>query len=212
MRRILLVGGAPRVPVDAVRWLTPQATGATAIELAAQLRGQSAAFDLLLALDVTVSEKAERYRDRQGLEQALGAWIARNPEGVVVMSAAVNDYKLGSVESSKDGRRRAYRLDEKVPSGCDEVLIRLVPDTKLIDQLRPRFGLRGPIVAFKYEDRASVVESARKLADRVGAAIVVANSLCGQVQAAIEGGRCVEFPQRTALLHHLSQRLVVLAK
>ena len=49
---------------------------------------------------------------------------------------------------------------------------------KLIDQL-PSWGHQGPLVAFKYEDAATVITSASKLRNRVDAQLVVANSLCG---------------------------------
>ena len=65
------------------------------------------------------------------------------------------------------------------------------PADKLIDRLRPEFGLRGHIVGFKYEDAATVEASALRLLERVGAAAVLANSLCGSVQALVTpaGGR-----------------------
>ena len=72
-RPILLVGGAPRVPVDAIRHLTVAATGATALALAAQLREAGRQADLLLSLDAAPGAAAARYRDRDGLEEALAA-------------------------------------------------------------------------------------------------------------------------------------------
>src|SRR5690606_10971383 len=51
MRPVLIVGGAPRVAIDAVRHLTVAATGATAVQLADLLQGDGVRADLLLSVD-----------------------------------------------------------------------------------------------------------------------------------------------------------------
>lgn len=209
-RIILLVGGAPRVPVDAIRHLTVGATGATSVALAARLRAAGREAQLLLSLDAAPGVHAARYGDRESLDEALTAWIARHPDGCVVMSAAVNDYRVAQVERWEAGEVRALKPGEKLPSGADEVVIRLKPDGKLIDRLRPDFGLRGPIVGFKYEDAASVVDSAVALRARTGAACVAANSLCGAVQAIVEADGVERFATREALIAALAARIAAL--
>lgn len=211
MRPILIVGGAPRLTVDAVRYLSVRAGGATAKRLRALLAQRGAAADLLLGPGEAAGD-ARRYDDRAGLEEELRAWIARRPEGVVVMSAAVNDYQVAGVESVHAGVVRAHAPGTKVPSGADELVIRLRPASKLIDQLRPRFGLRGPIVGFKYEDAATVEASARRLLERVGAAVVLANSLCGSVQALVDAQGIARAPDRDAVLRLLADRVAALAR
>lgn len=206
-RPILLVGGAPRVPIDAIRHFTAAASGTTALALQARLRAQGREPQLLLSLDASPGAAATRYSDRDALENALGGWIARHPEGCVVMSAAVNDYRVATVEHWEGGEVRALRPGEKLPSGADEVVIRLRQATKLIDRLRPEFGLRGPIVGFKYEAAATVLASAEALRRRVGAAVVVANSLCGTVQALLDASGCEPQSGREPLLDALAARI-----
>ena len=211
MRPILIVGGAPRIPVDAVRHLTMAASGATAVALRARLAAAGAGAELLLSGDAAPGlADAQRFADRPALEAALQAWIAAHPDGVVVMSAAVNDYAVAAVELHEGGAVRTFLPGAKIPSQGDELVIRLRPAAKLIDRFRA-WGLRGPIVGFKYEDRATVLASAEALRRRTGAALVVANSLCGTVQALVDADGAHTFPGREALLDALAGRLLAFA-
>jgi phosphopantothenoylcysteine synthetase/decarboxylase len=212
-RPVLIVGGAPRLAVDAVRYLTVRASGGTALGLSQRLAAAGLAVDLLLSPDAAPEATAAlRYGDRAALEAGLAGWIGAHPEGVVVMSAAINDYAVERVERVVGGAVHVHAPGDKVPSGADELVIRLRPASKVIDQLRPRFGLTGPIVGFKYEASATVVASAQALQRRIGAAVVVANSLQGTVQALVDGAGVERFPGRAALLDELARRLVALAR
>lgn len=209
MRPILIVGGAPRVAVDAIRALVVRATGTTAVALRARLAAAGRGCDLLLSAEAAPDAPAARYADRGSLEAALRGWIAAHPDGAVVMSAAVNDYRVGRVERVVGGVATVQAPGGKIASGADEVVIRLVPADKLIDRLRPEFGLRGPLVGFKYEEGDTVVASAQALRARTGAALVVANSLDGTVQALVADA-VERFPARDALLDALTTRIAVL--
>lgn len=209
-RPILLLGGAPRVRVDVIRHITVAATGTTAVALANALRNLGRSAQLMLSMDAAPTANAMRYSDRDALEEGLAAWIARNPEACVVMTAALNDYRVSRVERWDGGEVRASRLGEKLPSGADEVVIRLAPVGKVIDQLRSGFGLRGPIVGFKYEEAATVLASAETLRQRTGAACVVANSLCGTVQALLDRGGIEQMPNRDTLISTLARRITAL--
>ncbi len=209
MRSILLVGGAPRVPIDAVRHLTVAASGTTAMRLRDLLAATGRPADLLLSVDAAPGIDASRYGDRAQLELHLRTWIAAHASGTVVMSAAVNDYQVAAVEMVQDGCVTRVAAQDKVSSGADQVVIRLRPASKVIDQLRS-WGLTGPIVGFKYEDAATVLASAGSLLKRVGAALVVANSLDGSLQALIDGSGTERCADREALLQRLAVRLAVL--
>ncbi len=205
MASILIVGGSPRVAVDVVRFVSVAASGDTAIALAQRLHG-SAEVDLLLGVDAHREAAAQRYSDRAGLEAELRRWIASHPTGAVVMSAAVNDYDVASVEAKRSGTSSVIAPTEKLPSGADEVVVRLRPATKVIDQLRA-WGLRGPIIGFKFEAAGTVVASAQSLRARVSAELVVANSLCGSLQALVDAVTVHRYGDRTALLDALAGRL-----
>lgn len=203
---ILLVGGAPRVAVDAVRHLTVAATGATAVALAERLAARGRRAELLLSLDAQPGRAAERYADRAGLEAALARWLRRHPGAPLAMSAAVNDYEVASVERHDGGAVRILAPGEKLASGAHEAVIRLRSAPKLIDAL-PAMGHRGPLTAFKYEDAATVLASAASLRQRTGAVRVVANSLCGSLQALVDGAGTRRFAGREELLDALAQAL-----
>lgn len=211
MRPILLVGGAPRVTVDAVRFLTVAASGATAVQLKETLQQQGLRADLLLGIDASPTVAAERYADRKGLETTLKRWISANPTGVVVMSAAINDYEVAQVVVEQEGGTVVLPAGAKLPSRAGAVSIRLQPASKVIDQLRS-WGLGGPIVGFKYEAGESVIASASAQCARVGAAVVVANSLCGEIQALVDAHGHERFPDRPALIGALSARIARLAR
>jgi phosphopantothenoylcysteine synthetase/decarboxylase len=209
-RPILITGGAPRIPVDAVRFLSVHATGTTAARLRSRLAGEGRAVDLLLGAHAAPSEPALRFDGREDLERELQRWIKVHPEGIVVMAAAVNDYTVERIESRTNGQIESHAPGGKVPSGADELVIRLKPAAKVVDRLRS-WGLRGPLVAFKYEAADTVLASAQSLRARIGASLVVANSLDGSVQALVDAIRVQQFPDREALLVALAERLTELA-
>lgn len=211
MRPILLVGGAPRVNVDAVRFISVAASGATALLLKDCLQHQGLPAELLLGIDASPMAAAQRYVDREGLESALKHWITVNPTGVVVMSAAVNDYRVAQVAIEQADGPTVVPVGSKLPSRAGAVTIRLEPASKLIEQLRS-WGLSGPIVGFKYEARDTVLAAADALRRRVGAALVVANSLCGQLQALVDDRGQERYADRPALIEALGARLAALAR
>ena len=197
--------------VDAVRFISVAASGATALQVKECLHHQGLSADLLLGIDASPTAPAQRYVDRQGLESALKHWITVNPTGVVVMSAAVNDYHVAQVTIEGAEGRTVVPVGAKLPSRAGAVTIRLEPAGKLIEQLRA-WGLSGPIVGFKYEARDTVLASAEALRLRVSAALVVANSLCGHVQALVDERGPQRFTDRAALIEALSARLALFAR
>ena len=211
MRPILLVGGSPRVAVDAVRFISVAASGATAMLVKDCLAHQGLSADLLLGIDASPTAAAERYADRQGLEDSLKQWISVNPTGVVVMSAAVNDYRVAQVTIEHPDGPVVVAVGSKLPSRAGAVTIRLEPAGKVIEQLRT-WGLSGPIVGFKYEARETVLTAAEALRQRVGADQGVANSLCGQVQALVDQQGLHKYADRSGLIEALGARLASLAR
>ena len=77
VRPVLLVGGAPRLAVDAVRFVSVRASGATACALAAHLRLAGITADVLLGTLAEPGVDAQRYDNRDELETALH--LARGP-------------------------------------------------------------------------------------------------------------------------------------
>ncbi len=199
------------MPVDAVRDLVAAGGGRTALALrdAVKALAPDLAVDLLLSIRAEPGTTALRYDRREDFERGLQTWIAAHPEGVVVMAAAVNDFTVDSIASEKDGVTTILAPGEKISSRADALVIRLKPASKVIDQL-PAWGLRGPIVGFKFEDAATVIASADALRRRAGAALMVANSLDMRVQALVDAAGVERLPDRTALIAALAGRVVAL--
>lgn len=210
MRPVLLVGGAPRLPIDAIRSLVVGASGRTAVRLAERLAERGVPAELLLAADAAPACEARRFATREELDDALRDWVAAHGEGVVVLSAAINDYRVHSVERWHRGRGEPVARGDKIASGADEVVIRLRPAPKTVDRLRG-WGHRGPLVAFKFSPSERVIDDARALRGRTGAALVVANSLDHAVQALV-GDEDWTAPDREALLAELAGRVAALAR
>lgn len=209
MNRMLIIGGAPKVPVDAVRYLSVHASGGTARRLAAAVRAVRGveAIDLMLPSEPQEEAGILHYGDRQELDALVAGWVERQPEGIVVCSAAINDYQVAGVESVRDGECQRWPAGSKVPSGADEIRILLRPAPKLVDALRGSWGHAGPLVVFKYEHADTVIESAQRLRTRVGASLAVANSLCGSVQCLVDDAGVHHFPDRAQLERELADTL-----
>ena len=208
-RPVLIVGGAPKIKIDAVRYLSVHATGRTAVYLHDQLLEKQYASTVLIADNVPCADSGQpiiRYSDRQSLDRHIHAYLKQEPTAVVVMTAAVNDYDLDFVRASFDGTAKNYGPSEKVPSGANDISIHLKPATKLIDRL-VTLGHTGPLVACKYEGAESVLESASKLQKRVGADLVLANSLCGEIQALVGAQETQTFASRNDVLVALLERI-----
>lgn len=208
-RPVYILSGAPRLAIDAVRYCSVDTTGATGRYLHAGLQAHGVSSTLLSSVDPAQAQVLP-YRSRDELEQQLQALLAKDPRAVVVSAAAINDYQVAQVERVQGAERSSIAADEKLASGADEVVIRLTPAPKLIDSLRS-WGHSGPLVAFKYEDAATVVASAQALQARSGAAVVLANSLCGSVQSLVDAQGVHAFTHRQTCLEALLQRIVALA-
>ncbi len=210
MRDVLLVGGAPRVRIDAVRYLTVAASGNTATALHEYLHAKQCASTLLLGTDANPSVLARRFNDRYELEKSLRNWIDFHPTGVIVLSAAINDYQLKETTYQIGKKNIHLARGDKMPSGASEVTVKLEPATKVIDQLRA-WGHKGPLVGFKYQDKNTVIKAATALRERVGADYVVANSLCGSVQALLSDEEVQYFDDRADLMGALCAAVLSLA-
>lgn len=205
---ILLVGGAPRVPIDAIRSLMVTASGATATCLQDILRAGGLTSELLLSVSCQPARDCARFEHRADLDQQVRAWAAAHPKGLIVLSAAVNDYQLRSTTFVRQGHSMQVALDGKLPSGAEWVQITLEPAPKLVDTLRQEWAFAGRLIAFKFEQRDTVLAAASALRRRIAAELVVANSLCGQIQALVDQRGCWQASDRGALLAELAKRIL----
>lgn len=208
MPPVLLTCGATRNPVDAIRYLSAHATGRTAVELVALLP-EPAPVHLLGSAEALLRAQAvlggreglttEEFFGTRDLEARVRRWVEAHPDGIVVHSAAVGDYELAA-------------LGTKIPSGQAEVLLRLTPAPKILDQVRG-WGLRGLLVSFKAGspelDEAGLVDVARRQLLRTGSDLVFANVLgrLGSSVVLVEAAGEAPFPRREDAVAALAARV-----
>ena len=179
--KILVTAGGTEEPVDGVRRLTNTSTGATGGVLARHFADCGAEVLLLHAERAplgTVNVERDTFVTFANLEAALLHHLASHDWDAVVHLAAVSDYSVASVEV--DGRQVAHGDQGKIGSGR-EVVIRLAPNPKLIDDLKT--WSRNPsikVVGFKLTNEVDPdvrTAQVRALLDRGTTDLVVHNDL-----------------------------------
>lgn len=171
--KVLITAGATRNPVDAVRVLTANASGRTGVTLGRELARRGCEVHVMGSPEAVLRARgahlqAELYGSTLDLLERMEGWVRAHPDGAVIHSAAVGDYGLADATTGK------------LPSGKDEVILRLVPMPKIADRIR-KWGLKGRYVTFKAappdtEDDV-LVEIARAQRARTGCDLVFANVL-----------------------------------
>ena len=174
MRPLLVTAGATRNPIDAIRYLSAASSGRTGVELAcAQGAGSTTLLGSPEALWRIAGEPSARgidsepYGSTRDLMARMQAWCSKNPTGVVVHAAAVGDYE-------------APAEDGKIPSGLDELVLRLRPAPKILDAVRG-WSAGLSIISFKAAppgtspERLSVIAHAQRT--RTDSEIVFANAI-----------------------------------
>lgn len=179
--RILITAGGTEEPLDGVRRLTNLSTGATGNVLASHFAGCGAEVMLLHAERAVQSEapiERQTFVTFSNLEAALRRNLGERRWDAVVHLAAVSDYSVASIEV--DGR--IIPADDHGKIGSDsEVVIRLQPNPKLIDSIKP--WSRNPdalVVGFKLTndaDQTSREAQVQRLIDRGTTDLVVHNDL-----------------------------------
>ncbi len=172
---VLITAGATRNPVDAIRYISAGSTGTTGVLVARAVRGAGLRPYLLASEEASLRDRladdpvaGETFASTRDLLARMERWVRDNPSGAVVHAAAVGDYEVARPASGK------------IPSGQDELTLRLVRAPKIADHVRG-WGLTGPFVTFKAaapETTADrLVEIAAAQRARTGSDLVFANVL-----------------------------------
>lgn len=171
---VLITAGATRNPVDAVRVLTANASGRTGVAVGRALAVVGRAVHVLGSPEAALRAEqaglsAEVYGDTWDLMRRMEARCRAFPGVALVHSAAVGDYALVAEEGPR-----------KIPSGLDEVVLRLGPTPKIADAVRG-WGHTGPYVTFKaappHTPDEALLDIARRQRARTGCDHVFANVL-----------------------------------
>ena len=182
--RLLITAGPTHEPIDAVRYIANRSSGRLGVALADEADERGWRVTLLLGPTNTAPThpgvRLVRFKSTADLEAAL---IEHLPAcDVLVMAAAVADYRPTISESDLDSKRR--RTGENM-------ILELSPTPDLLAGCSSRSRDNQLIVGFALEPRAEMIESARKKLARKKIDLVVANPLetmdSDQIEATIIG-------------------------
>jgi len=168
--RVLITAGPTHEPIDAVRFIGNRSPGRVGVTLAERACDRGWSATLLLGptpvqpTDTRVD--VHRFRTAAELQGLLDEHLA--PTNVLVMAAAVADYRPRGDETSVQGKRR--RTDQPMT-------LELEPTPDLLAACAARRRPDQLLVGFALEPRAELMESARRKLERKSIDMVVANPL-----------------------------------
>ncbi len=173
-RRILVTAGPTWVRIDAVRHIGNVSSGRTGLIIARALRERGAELVVLLGpgrICPTPQERAdlgiEDFETFDELHAAVRRHVGSHACDAMVHSAAVSDYRPVSEEQGK------------LSSDSDELVLRLRPTPKIVDEVKP-LDPNLLLVKFKLEvgrSEAELLAIAARSRVRSAADLIVANDL-----------------------------------
>lgn len=167
---MLVTAGATRNPIDAMRFVSAYSSGRTGGRIAGALAADAPV--TLMGSPEALLQAPEGvgttpFGSTRDLMARMEAWVRAHPDGVVVHAAAVGDYE-------------AEPLDEKIPSGLDELVVRLRPAPKILDRIRG-WSEGVYLASFKAAPpgttQSELVRIARAQLERTRSDLVFANAL-----------------------------------
>ncbi len=171
-QKVVVVGGASREPIDSVRSVTNESSGATAVALATQAHYRGAEVELWTgAMQVPVPGWITRFSWRTVsslIELARERATELGRAAAVLVPAALADFTLPETPGKIRSRDRPT------------LSLALTAAPRVLPELRRRAGPRTRLVAFKLLASTSAEELEREgrlLAEETGADWVVANDV-----------------------------------
>jgi phosphopantothenoylcysteine decarboxylase/phosphopantothenate--cysteine ligase len=164
-RRVLVSAGGTREPLDAVRFLGNRSSGRMGVALAEATRKRGAEVTLLAA-NLTVTPPAGvEVVDTPTAETMLAAALARSGADLVLMAAAVADYRPTEQVAEKRAKDdRLWRLE-------------LEPTADVLQTLGDRRSDRQVLVGFAAETGPDGLSRAREKLNRKRVDLVVYNDV-----------------------------------
>jgi phosphopantothenoylcysteine decarboxylase / phosphopantothenate---cysteine ligase len=168
---VIVTAGPTREDVDPVRFLTNRSSGKMGYALAEAAARRGAHVTLVSGpTDLSVPEGVDWIPVRSA-EEMRSAVLSRVAEAnIVVMAAAVADYRAATVETQKIKRGGA--------SGSERMTLALEPTPDILAELGRAKGPRI-LVGFAAETER-IAENARAKLERKGADIIVANDVTAE--------------------------------
>jgi phosphopantothenoylcysteine decarboxylase/phosphopantothenate--cysteine ligase len=164
-RRVLVTAGGTREPIDSVRFVGNRASGRMGVALAEEARRRGADVTLLAANLAVAPPAGVEVVATPTAEDVLREALARGDADVVLMAAAVADY------------RPAEARADKRPKDDEPWTIELAPTIDVIRTLGEERRPGQVLVAFAADHGAAGLERAREKLDRKNVDLVVYNDV-----------------------------------
>jgi phosphopantothenoylcysteine decarboxylase/phosphopantothenate--cysteine ligase len=148
--RVLITAGPSSEPIDEVRVITNRSTGELGTLLAECMARAGHAVEMFLGQGATFQWSGAKFFDTNDeLEQLLAKTYQPETMEVVFHVAALADFRVGRIEIN-----RTSQLVPKIASDAGPVWLELIPQSKLIANLRSYFP-KARIIGWKYEHGVS---------------------------------------------------------
>lgn len=161
-RRVVVTAGGTQEPIDPVRFVGNRSSGKMGYAIAEAARDRGADVHLVTApTTVPVPGGVEVTRIETALEMKRAVEEAVEKADVIIMAAAVADYRVAEV------------AENKIKRGDDELVLRLVPNPDIIASLASRRLVKVGFAA----ETDDLVENAQRKLQRKGLDLIVANDV-----------------------------------
>jgi phosphopantothenoylcysteine decarboxylase/phosphopantothenate--cysteine ligase len=164
-RRVLVTAGGTREPLDAVRFIANRSSGRMGVALAEEARKRGADVTLLAANLAVPAPSGIEVVETPTAESMLEAALARADADVVLMAAAVADY------------RPAERTGEKRPKDEQAWQVSLEPTADILRTLAERRANGQVFIGFAADLGEQGLSRAREKLKRKGVDLVVYNDV-----------------------------------
>ena len=170
-RPVLITAGATRNPIDSMRSITSNSSGATGVYILQRLHAKQRTITLMgsnvALLQPGCPTNGIEFASTRDLFAKMNAWVVEHPMGIVVHAAAVGDFEVTNTNASKIASGSPLNLE-------------LQPTPKIVDEIK-RWSPDVCLVSFKAAAPDTSLESleliARKQLQRTKSDLVFGNIL-----------------------------------
>ena len=170
-RPVLITAGATRNPIDSMRSITSNSSGATGVYISQKLCIKERTITLMgsnvALLQPDCPSSHIEFTSTRDLFEKMNAWVVKHPTGIVIHAAAVGDFEVRNTNSGK------------IASGS-EITLELQPTPKIVDQIK-RWSPDVYLASFKAAAPDTSLKSleliARKQLQRTNSDLVFGNIL-----------------------------------